>query len=341
MANLTADRILRMYGLQGRQIDLPVGGTIFKGSMVSVLTADGEAVVTGTALSGACKGVALHGAVNDGRVIIETDCVHIFDNDTTNAVTEANLVGAPLYAVDDHTVSDTKTVAEPVAGYFAGMEPDGRVRVYIPLPAEVSLGAVSVASTVVDRTALKAIAAAARYEGQVVTVQSDYSMWVFDADNAGTTDTAEMLLIEPTAGTGAWLRADKSFIMKIPIAFGNTDGQAIETIPAGFALRITAMPFWQVTTAWTGGSSSAIGLSTNITNFTTAGDLLGGAAGDVTALLGTTGVKAGTIGDEMNTEADHQALIFVAGSEIQFDRITSAFTAGAGFACIPVVQVQV
>lgn len=348
MANATADLITRPYGMAGRSIELPVAAstTIYAGTLVSLLTATGDVVPCTTASSGAAIGVAETGANNssgssgDKRVRVTVDAVHIFANDTTNPVTEANHIGVQLYAVDDHTVSDTQTVAEPVAGYFAGLEADGSVRVFSMMPASVVLGATSVASTVADRTALKAIAAASRYEGQTVLVQSDNSMWTFEAANTATTDTAEQLLIEPTAGTGAWVRADKAFIMQVPISYANTDGQAIETIPAGFALRLTGMPFWQVTTGFTGGSSSAIGISSNITGYEVAGDLLGGATGDVAATL-VAGLAAGTIGDELDDHAGFHALLLVAASEIQFDRITSVFTAGAGYVCIPVVQMAV
>ena len=323
-------------------VEMPVGtSAIYAGTLVSQLTASGLLVACTTASSGAAIGVAMHGADASGRCVVMCDCVHIFGNDTSNPVSEANLIGCVLYAVDDHTVSDTQTVAEPVAGYFAGLEPDGRVRVFSMMPANVSLGAVSVASTVADRTALKAIAAAARYDGQTVLVRSDNALFTFEASNTGTTDTAEQLLIEPDAGTGAWVRADKAFIMRIPVGYADTDGEAIETIPAGFALRLSGFPFWDITTGFTGGSSSAIGISTNITGYETGGDLLGGASGELTAVIGTAGIKAGTLGGELDDHVGFQALALVAGSEIQFDRIASVYTAGAGFACIPVVQMAV
>ena len=50
-----------------------------------------------------------------------------------------------------------------------------------------------------------------------------------------------------------------------------------------------------------------------------------------------TGVTPGTIGDELVDAQGLHDLLFVAASEVQFDRITDAFTAGAGFACIPVI----
>jgi len=56
----------------------------------------------------------------------------------------------------------------------------------------------------------------------------------------------------------------------------------------------------------------------------------------VTATLGTAGVKAGTLGGELDDHVGLQALALVEADELQFDAITSAFTAGAGYACIPV-----
>jgi hypothetical protein len=83
---------------------------------------------------------------------------------------------------------------------------------------------------------------------------------------------------------------------------------------------------WEVTTGFTGGSSSAIGISSDATGWSTKGDLLGGAGGDVTATLGTAKKAiAGTAG------AMGGALLIPSTKIIRFDRITSAYTAGAGF----------
>lgn len=186
-----------------------------------------------------------------------------------------------------------------------------------------------------DRDAVTALAATARFDGQLVMVLTDNSLWRFDAAAAMSEDEAQELVLAPDAGTGRWVRADKSFVLKIPIGFANTDGEAVETIPEGFALRLAGHPYWEVTTAWTGGSSSAIGVSTNITGYETGGDILGGATGDVEATL-VAGIAAGTQGGELDDNVGFHALLFEEGSEFQFDRITSAFTAGAGFACVPV-----
>jgi len=196
-------------------------------------------------------------------------------------------------------------------------------------------------STVATKTALKAIAVADRYNGQLVHVQADDSLWVYNSTSTAVEDTADELVQTPDGApaTGRWLRADKCFVMKIPFSYANSDGDALETIPAGFILRIAGMPFWEIEADMTGGSSSAIGISTNITGYETGGDILGGATGDVAATL-VAGVAAGTIGGELNDTTGLHDLLFVAASEFQFDAITSAFTAGNGFVCVPVVQVH-
>ena len=100
----------------------------------------------------------------------------------------------------------------------------------------------------------------------------------------------------------------------------------LATLPTGARLVVQG-GYWEVTTGFTGGSSSAIGLSSSQTGHTTGGDLLGGSGGDVTALLGTAGIKEATIGADVAA-----GMVLVAASTIKFNRITSAFTAGAGYA---------
>lgn len=139
MANATTDRVIEMIGTAGRKYELPVAATttLYKGTLASVLTATGDVVASTTASSEPSFGVIQHGVdnsagvSNDKRVIVESDCIAIMVNDTSNPVSEANLIGCPLYATDDHTVSDTNTGADPLAGYFAGLEPDSRVKIYL------------------------------------------------------------------------------------------------------------------------------------------------------------------------------------------------------------------
>jgi hypothetical protein len=129
------------------------------------------------------------------------------------------------------------------------------------------------------------------------------------------------------AADGTWERnLPARFALKLPVAFGTADAAALYTVPADKRMHIERT-FWEVTTAFTGGSSSAIGVSSDQAPHETKGDLLGGASGDVLAGL-TAGVKSGTIGASFGSNG---VVVLEPGSVIRFDRITSAFTAGAGF----------
>ncbi|HEY1956707.1 MAG TPA: hypothetical protein VGH28_13900 [Polyangiaceae bacterium] len=160
--------------------------------------------------------------------------------------------------------------------------------------------------------------------------QGTGSEWMFSAASAAVADGQNLLAIAPSSGSGMWLRADKLVDLKIPVGFGDTDAQVLLTVPAGFRLRIQRA-FWEVTTSFTGGASSAIGLSSSDLAYATKGDLLGGASGDIAATLVSNGnsVFVGTAGAKT---AGAAPVVLVAGDTILFNRITSAFTAGAGFA---------
>lgn len=205
------------------------------------------------------------------------------------------------------------------------------------IEVELTVGAMAFIglSTVADRAALKAIAAGSRFTGQVVLVQSDGSLWRFDGASTLTDDTADELAQKPDAGAGCWLRADKAFVMKIPIAFGMADAEAIETIPEGFALRLTGHPYWEIVTPFAGGVASTIGISTDLTGYDTKGDILGGAAGDSTAVE-SAGIAVGTQGGQLNDNVGFNDILMEEGKKFRYDRITSAYTAGAGFVRIPV-----
>ena len=121
--------------------------------------------------------------------------------------------------------------------------------------------------------------------------------------------------------------------LKLPFTFATADAAVLLTIPTitngAVGLQIDSL-FWEITTSFTGGASSAIGISSTNANYNTKGDLLGGASGDVAATLVSTGLtyKGGTIGAKFGSNGK---VVLVAGDVIRFDRITSAFTAGAGF----------
>lgn len=124
------------------------------------------------------------------------------------------------------------------------------------------------------------------------------------------------------------------FVIKAAISSATADAEVLYTVPSHLTLLVLPFVLWEVTTAWTGGSSSAIGISSSATGFTTKGDVHGGATGDVLATL-TQGTKRGTTGAKIATPG----VVLPGGSTIRFDRITSAFTAGAGTIIIPVMTV--
>ena len=140
MSNSTVNLPRFPYGSGGRNLILPVdaGTHLYEGTLVSQLDATGMLVPTTTASSGPAIGVACHeqdatsGSDGDLRCAVATDGIFIFAcGSSGNAFTEANLIGSPAYASDDHTVTPLRGTGAPVAGLFMGMEPDGRVRVFV------------------------------------------------------------------------------------------------------------------------------------------------------------------------------------------------------------------
>jgi len=192
-------------------------------------------------------------------------------------------------------------------------------------------------AAVATTSALAGIPAEERVDGMFCQVQDgsqgSCSLWMFSSASTAT-DSTSQLVVTPSAGSGAWLRADKVVDLKIPVDFNATDAQVLFTVPTGFRLRPTR-PFIEVTTPWTGGASSAIGLSSSNAAYNTKGDLLGGASGDV--LAGLTNGMRGTIGAKV---ASLGLVVLVATDTVRFDRITSAFTAGVGIVHLPVELVS-
>ena len=180
--------------------------------------------------------------------------------------------------------------------------------------------------------ALKALGSTQRQTGTIATVLADGSMWRWAGASTLTGDDLLVVDADDAPATGAWLRVDKTVDLVLPITYATTDGATLYTVPAGFKLALLSA-FWEVTTGFTGGSSSAIGLASDNAGLDTAGDILGGASGDVAATLVSTGAFAkGTVGAMMGKPG----AVIVGGEEITFERITSAFTAGAGNAHVVV-----
>lgn len=135
MANTQVNLEILRIGKGGDHMHLAVdgGSHLFKGSLISQLTATGMAVPGTTANSGHAKGVAVHeqDATDDAdavkKVRVETNRDFVFANDGTNPFSGDEAIGAIAYMTDDHTVATTGTVA---AGTFQGLDPEGvRVKV--------------------------------------------------------------------------------------------------------------------------------------------------------------------------------------------------------------------
>ncbi len=186
-----------------------------------------------------------------------------------------------------------------------------------------------IAASVATIAALKALDDLGELvHGNEITVDADGSCWRFHSSSALTGD--DILVVTPTAtayaSAGRWLRTVGRTTLYLPFTFATADGATLLTVPTGCVLKLDSA-HWKITTAMTGGSSSAIGVAA--TGATTAGDILGGSGGDVAATL-TAGTKPGTVGTVMDTDAELHSRMLVAGDTVTFERVTSAFTAGAG-----------
>lgn len=166
-------------------------------------------------------------------------------------------------------------------------------------------------------------------DGQLAVDNATGKMWRFSAACALTGDN--LVVAGSGSGNGRWLLMPGKHVIYLPITFATADAAVLWTVPTGAVFNLRSL-FWKVTADFTGGASSAIGVSSTRTGFTTKGDLLGGAAGDVAAVLtAALSPNPGTIGAKIDalTNVEMNALWF-ATHVIRFDQITSAFAAGSG-----------
>lgn len=190
-----------------------------------------------------------------------------------------------------------------------------------------------VGAPVADLTALRGMKVKQRVSGMRVMVIADGSRWRWHASSVLTDDG--ILVANPTDAptSGRWLREVGGLMLRAPIVFGTLDAAVLLVLQAGMLFDLHEA-FWQVTADFTGGSSSAIGVSSNKTNFTTKGDVLGGVGGNVAAALTAAGSpNLGTIGTGFDTVAKRRVL-WKPTENFRHDLITSQFTAGAGFVCL-------
>lgn len=198
-----------------------------------------------------------------------------------------------------------------------------------PYGAPLYSSGAAIAASVATMAALTALGAthAARVHGNEVKVDADGSRWYWHATSALTSDGILVAAADDAPAAGRWLRCEGAVDLALPIAYTTADGAVLLTIPAGARFKLESA-HWEVTTGFTGGSSSAIGVDSS--KNTTAGDILGGASGDVAATL-VAGIAAGTIGAIMDSDSELHAQLYVPAETFRFQRITSVFTAGAGY----------
>ncbi len=181
---------------------------------------------------------------------------------------------------------------------------------------------------------LRDIPVSDRRAGLLARVDASFDPWVFDPNSSLTADN--ILVAAPTSGPGRWLRAPGWCTLYLPMSSATADAAALLTMQGQQAFAVDRFAGWRVTTSFTGGTSSAIGCSSNKTtptDWSTKGDLLGGGSGALAAAL-TAGFRPGAIGTDMDTLAKVRGLVLVAGDVIRHDLIASQFTAGAGFVVV-------
>ena len=140
MSNSTENLAIFPYGKGGRTVFLPVdgGSHIRAGTLVAQL-GTGMLVPASTATAGPAIGVAEMEADNTSGADAAIRCkvrygeIFLFANGSGgDACSEATTFGAVVYAGDDHTIFDNDGAATlKPAGRFMGMEPDGKVRVFV------------------------------------------------------------------------------------------------------------------------------------------------------------------------------------------------------------------
>lgn len=184
MSNLTAGATINSFGQGGRKINLPVKATTqlyMSGMAAQVAGACAPATAAG---AGDVIGVFEHdmlGGASDGttRVTVVTDKVFVMTAGTA-APTDATPYGTPLFCEDDNSVGTGSLGANNgLAGYFVGIEDDGRVRVFIgSMAAFTASGAVNgTALTDTATTTIQRVGRFSRYllagtmsQGETVTL---------------------------------------------------------------------------------------------------------------------------------------------------------------------------
>jgi hypothetical protein len=173
------------------------------------------------------------------------------------------------------------------------------------------------------------------YQDGMRMVTVDGKRWRFLASSALVSDGDQLVIVPTGVATGRWLaETHQAMSLILPFTFATADAALLWTCPTGAAFFIEDLA-WEVTADFTGGTTPAIGVSSSNkatpTAWTTKGDLLGGAAGELTAaLVASNKIFGGTIGTDMDTIVKRRGAVWKGGDTLRFDRIADAFAAGTG-----------
>lgn len=189
---------------------------------------------------------------------------------------------------------------------------------------------VSPTTNVATPAAMKALLAAGN--GQQFQVAADGSNWRYVAASVLTDDGGFLVAGATGIGSGAFLRTDRYVDIQAAVTSATADATVLYTVPAGFRLAVL-VPFWSVSVTFTTSTSGAAGLKSSNAGLSTAGDLLGGASGDLVATLVSTGAYAkGTVGAKIGKPA----AVLSGADTVVYDQIAGTYTAGTGIAHVPV-----
>lgn len=134
----------------------------------------------------------------------------------------------------------------------------------------------------------------------------------------------DIFVVAPNSGPGRYVLAPGVQRVPLTVTAALADGATLATLPTGFIGQVIRGDWGTPSVAFTGGSSSTIGMSSDNAAHNTAGDLLGGASGDAAAALADGAFRPGTIGANIAA-----GCFLVGGDAVLYDEITSAFTAGS------------
>lgn len=187
MSNASADIEPGGIGQDGRRFHVPVktGANIYAGTMVAQQVADGLLVAATSAGAGPVIGIAAQtilSATAGQRCLVETDRIFLRTNGlTTDAFSDASIIGSPVYALDDNSVADNDNSGTlQQCGTFQGMEAGTtpKVRVMIT-PAQPGSALAIQTGTSTFAAGVKAIAAG-------ITVTATSRVFAMRVTEAGT-----------------------------------------------------------------------------------------------------------------------------------------------------------